>query len=213
MKYESLIFDIDGTLWDSRQLVAEGYNLQLKDEGLERLSVSAEQLRSLFGKVMTEIADVLFPEFPRPERLALMERCMARENQYLRENPCQIGYPGVKEVLSALKNTHRLFIVSNSQCGYPELCMKKLGIEAYFSGHLCFGDTGTSKGETIRTLMARYGIENAAYIGDTQGDRDAAREAGIPFLWAAYGFGIPTDYVARLDSPAALLALEQEGKL
>lgn len=213
MKYESLIFDIDGTLWDSRQLVAEGYNLQLKDEGLERLSVSAEQLRSLFGKVMTEIADVLFSEFSRPERLALMERCMARENQYLRENPCQIGYPGVKEVLSELKNTHRLFIVSNSQCGYPELCMEKLGIGGYFSGHLCFGDTGTSKGETIRTLMARCGIENAAYIGDTQGDRDAAREAGIPFLWAAYGFGTPTDYDARLDSPAALLALEQEGKL
>lgn len=213
MKYESLIFDIDGTLWDSRQLVAEGYNLQLKDEGLERLSVSAEQLRSLFGKVMTEIADVLFSEFPRPERLALMERCMARENQYLRENPCQIGYPGVKEVLSALQNTHRLFIVSNSQCGYPELCMEKLGIGGYFSGHLCFGDTGTSKGKTIRTLMARCGIENAAYIGDTQGDRDAAREAGIPFLWAAYGFGTPTDYDARLDSPAALLALEQEGKL
>ena len=35
MKFESLIFDIDGTLWDSRALVAEGYNIQLKAEGLD----------------------------------------------------------------------------------------------------------------------------------------------------------------------------------
>ena len=50
---KSLIFDIDGTLWDSRQLVAEGYNLQLEKEGLRHLFVTAEDLRPLFGKVMT----------------------------------------------------------------------------------------------------------------------------------------------------------------
>ena len=114
MNYESLIFDIDGTLWDSRALVAEGYNLQLKDEGLEHLFVNAEQLKSLFGKVMTDIADVLFAEIPLPERYALMERCMARENQYLQDNPCAIGYPGVKETLIRLAENHRLFIVSNT---------------------------------------------------------------------------------------------------
>ena len=76
MKYESLIFDIDGTLWDSRALVAEGYNLQLRDEGLERLCVDAQRLRSLFGKVKTDIADELFPEFPQEVRYSLMTRCM-----------------------------------------------------------------------------------------------------------------------------------------
>ena len=38
MKLESLILDIDGTLWDSRALVAEGYYIQLKREGLEHLA-------------------------------------------------------------------------------------------------------------------------------------------------------------------------------
>ena len=57
MKFESLIFDIDGTLWDSRALVAEGYNLQLRAEGKEQYCVTAQELRPLFGKVMTEIAD------------------------------------------------------------------------------------------------------------------------------------------------------------
>ena len=95
----------------------------------------------------------------------------------------------VLETLERLGRTHRLFIVSNSQRGYPELCMEKLGIGPLFSGHLCFGDTGTCKGETIRRLMARHGIESACYIGDTQGDLDAAELAGIPFIYCAYGFG------------------------
>ena len=207
MNYESLIFDIDGTLWDSRALVAEGYNLQLKDEGLEHLFVNAEQLKALFGKVMTEIADVLFAEIPLPERYALMERCMARENRYLQENPCAIGYPGVKETLIRLAESHRLFIVSNSQRGYPELCIRKLGLGSCITACLCFGDTGTSKGKTIRALMQRHNIRSCAYIGDTQGDYEATLEAGIPFIWASYGFGAPAGYDAKIDRISDLLTL------
>ena len=85
MNYESLILDIDGTLWDSRALVAEGYNIQLEKEGLQHLFVTAEDLRPLFGKVMTEIADVIFASIPMPERYALMERCMDTENRYWRK--------------------------------------------------------------------------------------------------------------------------------
>lgn len=128
MNYESLIFDIDGTLWDSRALVAEGYNIQLEKEGLSRYCITAETLKPLFGRVMTEIADVLFADFPEKERYALMARCMETENRHLHENPCHIGYPGVRETMEELAKTHRLFIVSNSQQGYPELCISKLGL-------------------------------------------------------------------------------------
>ena len=138
---ESIIFDIDGTLWDSRALVAEGYNIQLRSEGAADRCVTAEALRPLFGKVMTEIADALFPDIAPEPRYALMERCMATENRYLHENPCRIGYPKVRETMEALAKRHRLFIVSNSQQGYPELCIQKMGLEGCISGHLCFGDT------------------------------------------------------------------------
>ena len=204
MRYESLIFDIDGTLWDSRALVAEGYNIQLKAEGLDHLCLDAEVLKPLFGKVMTEIGDVIFASVPAQERYALMERCMATENRYLHENPCNIGYPAVKETMEKLAKKYRLFIVSNSQCGYPELCIEKLGLGDLIEGHMCFGDTGTSKGKTIRTLMARHGIENALYIGDTQGDYEATVEAGIPFLWCTFGFGTPADFALKADSFAQL---------
>ena len=181
MKFESLIFDIDVTLWDSRALVAEGYNIQLKKEGLEHLCVTAEDLKPLFGKVMTEIADVILASIDPKDRYDLMERCMDTENKYLFENECKIGY--------------------------PELCMEKLGLTPYIEGHLCFGDTGTSKGKTIRTLMERHNIESCAYIGDTQGDYEATVEANVPFIWATYGFGTPEGYAAKVDSFAELLTL------
>ena len=198
MKLESLIFDIDGTLWDSRALVAEGYNIQLCAEGYEHLCVTAEDLKPLFGKVMTEIADAILEEVPAAERYALMERCMETENRYLAENQCRIGYAGVKETLEELAKSYRLFIVSNAQCGYPELCMEKLGIGHLIEGHLCFGDTGTEKGQTILELMRRHNIQSAAYIGDTQGDFEATVVADIPFIWAAYGFGNPAGAAGRI---------------
>ena len=207
MTWESLIFDIDGTLWDSRALVAEGYNIQLRAEGLDHLCVTAEDLKPLFGKVMTEIADVILASVPAEERYALMDRCMATENAYLHENECRIGYPGVKQTLEELAKRHRLFIVSNSQKGYPELCITKLGLENCISGHLCFGDTGTEKGETIRRLMERHGITDAVYIGDTQGDCDGADMAGIPFVFAAYGFGQPSHYAAKIHRIEDLLKM------
>ena len=207
MKVESLIFDIDGTLWDSRALVAEGYNIQLEKEGLQHLFVDAETLKPLFGKVMTEIADSILASIPVPGRYDLMERCMATENDYLFNNECRIGYPGVTETVRELAKRYRLFIVSNSQCGYPELCISKLGLTDYIEGHMCFGDTGTSKGKTIRTLMEKHNIRDCVYIGDTQGDYEATVEADVPFIWAAYGFGTPAGYVAKIDSFEELLNL------
>ena len=205
MNCESLIFDIDGTLWDSRQLVAEGYNIQLERENLQHLFVNADILKPLFGKTMTEIADVLLASIDPSERYDLMERCMATENEYLFQNPCQIGYPKVKETLEQLKQQYRLFIVSNSQCGYPELCIEKLGLTDLIEGHMCFGDTGTSKGQTILTLMKKHNIQSAIYIGDTQGDRDACLEAGVPFIFCTYGLGQAASWDARIDSIDELL--------
>ena len=205
MNCESLIFDIDGTLWDSRALVAEGYNIQLEREGLQHLFVNADILKPLFGKTMTEIADVLLASIDPAERYDLMERCMATENEFLFRNPCRIGYPGVSETIAKLAKTYRLFIVSNSQKGYPELCIDKLGLTPYIEGHMCFGDTGTGKGQTILTLMKKHGISSAVYIGDTQGDSDACREAGLPFIFCTYGLGQTENYDAKIDSIRELL--------
>lgn len=207
MQYESLIFDIDGTLWDSRALVAEGYNAQLEKEGLSHLAVNADTFLPLFGKVMTDIADIIFPSVPVPERYALMNRCMDAGDRHLQNSTCRIGYPGIRETMEELAKNHRLFIVSNSQKGYPELCMERLGLTGLIQGHLCFGETGTDKGTTIRTLMDRHHITDCAYVGDTQLDYEATQKAGIAFIWASYGFGTPERYDYKIDSFPDLLNL------
>ena len=192
MKYESIIFDIDGTLWDSRALVAEGYNIQLRKEGLHHLQTNEDVLLQLFGRTMSDIADNLFPEIAPEARYALMDRCIESEDAYLSEHPCDtIAYPDIKETMEELAKKHRLFIVSNGLKGYPQLAAKKLDVAPLISGYLSYGDTGTHKGETIRILMKEHNITSAVYVGDTQGDYEATAQAGIDFIWADYGFGKP----------------------
>lgn len=200
MKFESLIFDIDGTLWDSRAIIAEGYNEVLTAAGYPELCVNAEDLKKLFGKTMSEIADILLAKVPVEQRYPLMERCIDVGDGKLLDDPCDIGYPGVVETLEELAKRYRLFIVSNSQAGYPQTTMEKLGINHLIEGHLCFGDTGTDKGTTIRILMEKHGIQSAVYIGDTQGDYEASCNAGLPFVWVTYGFGVPEGYSYKADS-------------
>ena len=197
---KSLIFDIDGTLWDSRAIVAKGYNDYLIEVGRPDLQVDAEYLKTLFGKTMTEIADIMLCSIPQPQRYDVMLGCMAREDEFLHKDPCDIAFPGVKETLEKLKESYRLFIVSNAQCGYPELMMDKLGIRHLFEGWMCFGDTNLPKGDTIRILMERHGITDAVYIGDTQGDLEASQKAGIPFIFCTYGFGTPETFDAKIDA-------------
>ena len=191
---ESLIFDIDGTLWDSRALVAEGYNLQLHDEGLVGYDTNAEELKTLFGKTMTEIADILFPDIPQEQRYELMQRCMDRENAYLAQSPCRVGYEGIVETLESLARDYRLFIVSNCQSGYIEAFLHAHNLSSYFEDTECWGRTRATKGESNRILIARNNLKNPVYVGDTIGDAKSAADAGIPFIYAAYGFGTVDKY-------------------
>lgn len=68
------------------------------------------------------------------------------------------------------------------------------------------GKTGLSKGENIKNLMKKHAIPKAVYVGDTEGDEQASREAGIPFIWARYGFGTAQTPDAVINSFSELSA-------
>ena len=197
---ESLIFDIDGTLWDCRSISARGYNAAFAEMGITGFVVTPEYLSTLFGRTGPAIAEIVFADFPPEERLDRFHRCVFHEERFLAEDPCQVDFPGVRDTLRKLKEQYRLFLVSNCDCGYPELMMEKLGIRHHFEGWMCFGDTGLPKGDTILALMERHNIQSAVYVGDTQGDLEASRKAGIPFIYCAYGFGKPDAWDAKLDA-------------
>ena len=188
MNMDGIIFDVDGTLWDSTALVAKAWNYVLETETDLKPDIDSLRLKSLFGKPMDEICLSIFKGIPVSEHPRLGELCFTRENALLYEEPVSL-YPGVPEACQALAKKCPLFIVSNCQKGYIEALLDTTPLKPCITGHLCYGDTGTSKDVTIRTLMKQYQLENVIYVGDTQGDADACQKAGIPFVLAEYGFG------------------------
>ena len=203
---DALIFDVDGTLWDSRVPVGESWNTVIERRTGKRLDLSPARLSTLFGKTMREITDALLPHLPPEERDRVAEECYAYENEYLETHP-GILYPGVADTLPRLAEQFPLYIVSNCQGGYIDVFLRSTGLVPWVKGHLCHGDTGLPKGDTLRILMERYGLTSPVYVGDTQGDADACAKAGIPMIWANYGFGQvkePWATVDRFDSLPAL---------
>lgn len=188
MKPDGILFDIDGTIWDSRDTVVESWNAVVKKYYPEKDPFPKEFLTGLFGKTMDEIAAALFPELHGEEREEMAEKCFAYENELLYEKPGKV-YPGIKETMELLAVQYPLFIVSNCQCGYIEVCMKGADIEALITDHLCYGDTLAPKSETIRQMIRRHDLKHPVYVGDTQGDADACKEAGVPMIYVTYGLG------------------------
>lgn len=185
---DGIIFDVDGTLWDSTEQVAVSWNQAIREKSeLDRI-VTGEQLKKEFGKPLEEIMEDLFPELSSKERGELAEHLFYYENKWVETAPCNV-YAGSEETLRKLAEKYPLFIVSNCQSGYIEAYLKNTGLADCFTDFTCPGDTGKLKGENIRIIMARNGIEKAIYVGDTQGDANACEEAGIPMIYAEYGFG------------------------
>lgn len=185
---DSIIFDVDGTLWDSTPICAEAYNITtIAAEGYNP-HVTAEQLQGLFGQLLSDIAKVVFPESSPQRQQELIELCVEEEHRLLLQCEPPI-YPGIEETLRELSKKYRLFIVSNCEAGYIELFLQVTGFGPYIEGHLCPGDTGNAKAENIQQIIKDYHLTSPVYVGDTDGDHTATKTAGIPFVFASYGFG------------------------
>ena len=147
---DSIIFDVDGTIWDSTQSVADSWNIAIKEHSDLDLTLEPVSLSRVFGKTMTEIADAVFPDLEPVKRMELLDFCFEEENRYLETHPGTV-YKGVVETIRELAEHYPLFIVSNCQCGYIEVMLKTTGLAPYIKDHLCFGETQTPKGDTIPT--------------------------------------------------------------
>ena len=204
MKIDSLIFDLDGTLWDSSEGIVATWVLVLEHYPEIPKKVTAEELASNFGLPLDQIARNMFPEQTEALRMRLMDECCEQENIYLAEHG-GILYPKLEETLQKLSEKYPLFIVSNCQDGYIQSFYSGNHTAKYFKDCECIGVTGKSKGANIRLVMERNGLKSPVYIGDTQGDADAAAQAGIPFIYAAYGFGQVKAFDAEIHTFEELL--------
>lgn len=206
MKFDSIIFDLDGTLWDSRQSVCESWACVLRRDYPDLPVPTAEEFGRQMGKLLPDIGKALFPGLSEEENLTLVDKCCDYENEYLAEKG-GILFEGLEDTLAALSEKYKLIIVSNCQGGYIEAFFAAHGLEKYFTDHCCCGDTGLQKADNIKVVIERGGLTSPVYVGDTALDSTSAAEAGVPFIWASYGFGQPERYDAKLSSITELPAL------
>lgn len=186
---KGILFDLDGTLWNSSDNVAKAWSKVLSEKYPELdKTVSGAELRGYMGKTLDRIGELMLPYVDGEKRARIMNDCCGYENEYVREHG-GVLYPKAEETLERLSERYGLYIVSNCQAGYIESFLEYSGFERYFSDWECPGGSGLEKGGNNKLIIERNSLSKAVYVGDTEGDLNAAEYAGIPFIHAAYGFG------------------------
>ena len=193
-----LIFDMDGTLWDSSENVAASWNEKVKELGYDRKEITQQDIMNIMGLTMDKIADIIFGDLPKDERMKLLDDCGNNENDFLRKHGANL-YPDLEKTLIKLKEKYPLYIVSNCQSGYIEAFLEYYGFGKYFDDIECYGNNLKVKGDNIALVMERNSLDKAWYIGDIQGDHDSAVQAGAGFIHAAYGFGTIKQDVPKIE--------------
>lgn len=209
MKADGILFDLDGTLWDSTSSVIKSWNVALEKMGMEK-RIIPEDIQSTFGMPMTAIFETLFPDVTEKQRLIIQEALTLEENAYI-EKHGGVLYEGLEETLGKLSEDFVLTIVSNCQEGYIEAFLHAHRLEKYFRDFESFGRTRLLKADNIKLVAERNHFEYPVYVGDIQADSDSAHQAGVRMIWASYGFGKVRDAEGVIHSITELPLL-LEGK-
>lgn len=188
MKYDSLIFDLDGTLWDSTQLCAEAWNESMEALKLKSKKFQAKDVEQIMGLPHDEVFKKLFPEYNKEIREKIATEFYEREINRVKRNEAAI-YPGVLDGLKLLSQKYPLYIVSNCMTEYLEAFYFVTGMRHHFKDAECYGHQGKLKAHNLSLIRERNQLKNPVYIGDTAGDEKASREAKIDFMFVSYGFG------------------------
>lgn len=184
---EMVVFDLDGTLWNSDETTFKSVNEYLKLNNYD-FEVSLETVKSTMGCTFDDTAYRFFPTLDKEERNELLDKAL----DYNNKNIAKLGgnvYSNVEETLKKLKEKYRLTIVSNCAGGYIEAFLDFSKLGEYFDDFIAAAEAKVTKAEAIKMIIERNNVETAIYVGDTDKDKLAAEGADIEFIQALYGFG------------------------
>ena len=193
MRMDSVIFDLDGTLWDSTETLVKIFNNELVGINEVQKPLTKKEVESAMGLRINEFIKKLFPYIDYDIRCKIAKIFEDNLSGYIKKEGGLL-YNNLENTLGVLSKECQLFIVSNCQTGYIEAFLENNKLGGYFKGFESSGNTGMSKAENIKATIKRYSLDNSVYVGDTQLDCDSARIAGIPFVYASYGFGNVKSY-------------------
>lgn len=211
--YSTVIFDLDGTLLDTLQDLADSANYALSLHSLPPRSL--EEVRTFVGNGVGLLIHRAVPQGTPPE---MEKRCLAdfRAHYLLNMEHRTAPYPGVPELLDGLTRAGiRLAVVSNKFDGAVKgLCQTYFGARVPVAIGESEGVARKPAPDTVFRALEELGAdrEGAVYVGDSEVDIETARNAGLPCLSVSWGFreaAFLTEHGARriVPTPAALLAL------
>ncbi|MFI5137347.1 MAG: HAD family hydrolase [Sphingobacteriales bacterium] len=201
-KPDSLIFDMDGTLWDAVDTYTESWNLTFKKLNIDRTMVR-EQLLERIGWDGNKVMQAVLPEFDKDRQKEIYNNVNGIRRELLPKNG-GIMYDGVIEGLKQLAAKYQLFILSNCGKGIIRLFIDWADIDDYITDEIAFGVNNMPKHHNIKLLMDTHQLKTSVYIGDTAGDGEQSRQAGVPFVFVSYGFGNTEDYDLKFDDFGSL---------
>lgn len=190
-KYDGILFDLDGTLWDASETIAFAWNSALASLGLEELRsrvITAKDIASVCGLYFSDCVRALFPDFP-PSKLALLSEALGKKEAEMLPTRGGRLYPGVAENIPRLAKHKKICIVSNCEEWYLSAFLELSELAPHILDVESHGRSGRSKAENIRSVCERNQLKSALYMGDTAGDFRAAKDAGVDFVHAGYGYG------------------------
>lgn len=188
MNYDAIIFDLDGTLWDASNVTAQGWNNALAKQGLDRYRITGRDVKKVSGMPFSECIEYLFEHIAEINCKELERIIDVEEEKSFEAHKGQL-YPHVETGVKNLSGKYPLFLVSNCQSWYLKTFWNQFGMAEYFTGEDCNGNANKQKPAMIRALQKLHSLKNPLYIGDTKGDQQACKDAGVDFGFARYGFG------------------------
>lgn len=197
-KPDSLIFDMDGTLWDNVDTYLVAWNEALKELGHE-VQVTRKSLMGLMGKEAREILKILIPNVePNKQNLLFDEVIVQYEKLIPTMSP--LIYPGVIEGLYKLHTRYKLLLLSNCEEGGLVNLMNHTQTTHLFLDYMEHGQNNKPKSFNLELLKKKHNLQRPVYIGDTDGDRRESDLAGVPFVFMTYGFGTTDKFHLQFDT-------------
>lgn len=196
-KMDLLVFDLDGTLVDSRDDIACSINHALKSLNLPGLP--AEKIIAYVGHgvsnlILSVLSEVEGGEGTSGTRSKHFDKALARFRRYYSEHllDCTMLYPGVLEALAGLEGIRKA-VVTNKPTDYSVRILEGLGVRAHF-GMVMGGDFGGTKKpapDAILSVMAECSAapESTMIVGDSPMDIESGRGAHVKTCAVLYGFG------------------------
>jgi phosphoglycolate phosphatase len=184
----AILFDLDGTLIDSRADLAHAVNAALVAVDLPQRSIA--EITGFIGEGSRRLVEKAIA--PHDELLA--EAHAAWEKAYA------VGllerthlYPGMRRLLARLGAAFpgALAVHTNKPGKYARPILEGLGVGAHFARVLGGGDGAANKPspEGVRQLLVELGAGEATYVGDSSIDVQTAAAAGVSFIGVAWGYG------------------------